>query len=172
MATIATLVYLFIASYLRGLQIDLINKLDKELYADILKEQKNGELVIRIGIMFAIFFGLSNILSIYIRNKCHQLGILKAIGLTKLDCYFILLLECVILCTIGLFIGYIFEFGIKYLFSHVFTFNNGKPLLSIYIDYHIVIRPIFVIISASAIAPVLAMYKTRNLNIIEVIQNE
>jgi putative ABC transport system permease protein len=127
-----------------------------------------SKLVILITLL-VMLVGIANTISMSIRDRTRQIGVLRTLGYTKAKILSLILLESMIMSLIGSLIGVLAVFGIFHFFgialqvlSYTFTINLNMTVIVLGISTAIVV---------GLIATLIPAYKASRLDIVNSLRN-
>lgn len=132
-------------------------------------------LLIQVFTALAISFGLASIITFTIREKNHQIGILKALGLTDKNVLRTFLIQIIILLIIGISLGLFAGNQLSIISMKVFKRpNSERPLVNVLVGLNnrFTLITILTITFSSILASIIPLKMAERLKIIDVIRSE
>jgi len=147
-------------------------KAQNKLLVSAIMGEKVCSVVIQLSVMIAAVLSIISIMSISVVQKYKEIGILKAMGIKDGTAASVFLIQALILGIIGTCLGV----GLTYLYIKGFnrytgSADGGKPLVTIIINYHFIIKLSIIDIVASTLAAFFPAIKSFKLTPVEVIKN-
>lgn len=133
------------------------------------KESKTTLYVLRQKLypMLAATLVICNIFSIVLIDRTKQIGILRAMGLTKSKVRFMMLIEGVVILILGILLGFLLGVVVSYLGFYVIY---GK-LVNLYISKSSVLEPMIMACISVLISSLVPIYKSGKISPIEAIRS-
>ncbi|MBU3181833.1 ABC transporter permease [Clostridium psychrophilum] len=154
----------------KNLKIENWKNQNKLLVSAIMGE-KVCSIVIQLSVMIAAILSIISIMSISVVQKYKQIGILKAMGIKDESAGFIFITQAFILGIVGTGIGVALTYLYIKAFNRYIVSSDGKPIVTIIIDYSFIIKLCIIDIMASTLAAFFPAIKSFKLTPVEVIKN-
>ena len=135
-----------------------------------LESQSSSSIVIQVFIIIAVTLGIASVLAVSVVQKSKQIGILKAMGLTKKRIGLIFLIEGSLLGLVGAILGTGVGIGLSQVFVNLVRNSAGDPLFPVEIDPLFISISILIATFAGMIAALIPARNSAKLSPIEVIR--
>lgn len=146
-------------------------KTENEQLLSGLQGQSVSSIMIQIFVLISVVLGIASVLAITVLQKSKQIGILKAMGMSKINTGLVFLFEGLILGIFGALLGIITGLGLGAMFTKFALNPDGTPVVNLYIDPFFIILSGVVAVLASVMASLIPAIKSSKLNPIEIIRN-
>jgi len=130
--------------HLTGLQADSWIKTNAQFFSAI-SSQTMANTAIRFFVALSVAFGIASVLVVSVVQRSREIGILRAMGVSRGDIMGVFLLQGALMGLLGSGLGAGLAYGLLVLFSHIFKSPDGSAL------YVAQVEPLLVL-AASALA--------------------
>lgn len=148
--------------------------LDNDDIINIVYVEKIAVVIIQIITAFAIAIGLMNVLSLHVKEKTQQIGILKAMGITKRETNFIFIIQIAFLSLLSILAGLLFGYGLTVIFDRLAVTGSKDKLiwLNININNKYTLLTFLVMLTFNLLGALIPLLRVNNLTVVKIIKNK
>lgn len=142
---------------------------ENEQIINIIYVEKIAVIITQIITGLAISLGIMNVLSFNIREKIRQIGILKAMGINKLESNLIFIIQIALVSIISIILGLLFGYGLTILFQSFAKASSGDVFIKM--DTYFFNNYTYIVFGAMLLFNLLgSIQPIRNVNKLEIVE--